>query len=181
MSNGAEPTLDPNLMTDINSTNVYLGLFEGLVQYDPKTNLAYPGVAKSWTVSSDGLTLTFKLRDTKWSDGTPLTANDFVYSVHRILDPATGAEYAYMPGMVIKGAAEFNAGTGKAEDVGVKAIDAHTLEYTLTGPAPYAVDMFAHSAFGPVPKQSIEKYGNEWTKPGNIVTNGAYTLKEWKA
>ena len=181
MSNGSEPTLDPNLMTDIPSTNVYLGLFEGLVQYDPKTNLGIPGVAKSWTVSPDGLTLTFKLRNSQWSDGTPVTAQDFVYSMLRILNPATGAEYAYMPGMVIKGAAEYNAGTGKAEDVGVKAIDANTLEYTLIGPAPYAVDMFAHSAFGPVPKQAIDKFGTEWTKPGNIVTNGAYTLKEWKA
>lgn len=181
MSNAAEPTLDPNLMTDIPSTNVYLGLFEGLVQYDPKTNLGVPGVAESWSVSSDGLKLTFKLRKTQWSDGTPVTANDFVYSMNRILDPATGAEYAYMPGMVIKGAAEFNAGTGKAEDVGIKALDDYTLEYTLTGPAPYAVDMFAHNAFGPVPRQSIEKFGTEWTKPGNIVTNGPYNLKEWKA
>lgn len=181
MSNGAEPTLDPNLITDIQSTNVYLGLFEGLVQYDPKTNLGIPGVAKSWTVSPDGLTLTFKLRESKWSDGTPVTAQDFVYSMLRILNPETGAEYAYMPGMVIKGAAEYTAGTGKAEDVGIKAVDDYTLEYTLTGPAPYAVDMFAHTAFGPVPKQAIEKFGTEWTKPGNIVTNGPYTLKEWKA
>ncbi len=181
MSNGAEPTLDPNLMQDVPSTNVYLGLFEGLVQYDPKTNLAVPGVAKTWTVSPDGLTLTFKLRNSQWSDGTAVTAQDFVYSMLRILDPATGASYAYMPGMVIKGAAEYNAGTGKAEDVGVKAVDANTLVYTLTGPAPYAIDMFAHSAFGPVPKQAIDKFGTEWTKAGNIVTNGAYTLKDWKA
>jgi oligopeptide transport system substrate-binding protein len=180
MSNGAEPTLDPNLMTDVPSTNVYLALFEGLVQYDPKTNLGIPGIAESWTVSPDGLTLTFKLRKAAWSDGTPVTAHDFVYSMHRILDPETAAEYAYMPAMIIKGAEAFNAGEGTAEDVGIKAVDDYTLEYTLTGPAPYAVDMFAHNAFGPVPRWAIEKHGNEWTKPENIVTNGPYLLKEWK-
>jgi oligopeptide transport system substrate-binding protein len=181
MSNGVEPILDPTLMTDVPSTNVYLALFEGLVQYDPKTNLGIPGVAESWSVSPDGLKLTFKLRHTQWSDGIALTAYDFVYSMQRMLNPETGAEYAYMPALIIKGAEAYNNGEGSFEAVGVKALDDYTLEYTLTGPAPYAVDMFAHSAFGPVPKQAIEKWGNEWTKPGNIVTNGAYILEEWKA
>lgn len=180
MSNGAEPTLDPSLMTDVPSTNVGLGLFEGLMQYDPVTSKGTPALAESYTVSPDGLTVTFKLRKAQWSDGHPVTAGDFVYSMKRILDPATGAEYAYMPAMVIKGAADFNAGTGSFDQVGIKAIDDQTLEYTLTGPAPYFVDMTAHNAFWPVPQWAIEKSGTEWTKPENIVTNGPFLLREWK-
>ncbi len=180
-SNASEPTLDPSLQTDTASTNVYLGLFEGLVQYDPKTSRAIPAVAESWTISKDGTVITFKLRkNATWSDGHPVTAQDFVYAMRRILDPKTGAEYAYFPAMVIKGADAFNSGKGKAEDVGYKAIDANTLEVSLTGPAPYAVDMMAHSSFGPVPQWAVEKFGNDWTKPSNIVTNGPYLLKDWK-
>ncbi|MCX7023261.1 MAG: peptide ABC transporter substrate-binding protein [Spirochaetes bacterium] len=181
MSNGAEPTLDPTLMTDVASTNVGIGLFEGLMAYDPKTNLGTPGVAESYKVSPDGLKVTFILRKTAtWSDGTRVTAKDFVYAMKRILDPATGAEYAYMPAMVIKGAQEFNEGKGGFEDVGIKAINDTTVEYSLTGAAPYFADMTAHSAFWPVPQSAVEKYGTDWTKPGNILTNGPYLLKEWK-
>lgn len=181
MSNGAEPTIDPSLLNDVASTNVGLGLFEGLMQYDPTTNKGIPAMAESYTVSPDGLTVTFKLRKAQWSDGHPVTADDFVYGMQRILDPKTAAEYAYMPGMVIKGADDYNS--GKSTDfstVGIKALDPQTVQYTLTGPTPYFVDMTAHNAFWPLPKWSVEKYGNDWTKPGNIVTNGPYILKEWK-
>ncbi|MFZ4616229.1 MAG: peptide ABC transporter substrate-binding protein [Rectinemataceae bacterium] len=181
MSNGAEPTIDPSLLNDVPSTNVGLGLFEGLMQYDPVTNKGVPAMAESYTVSPDGLTVTFKLRKAQWSDGKPVTAGDFVYGLERILDPKTAADYAYMPGMVIKGAEAFTAGTGKFEDVGVKAIDNLTLQYTLSSAAPYFIDMTAHNAFWPIPKWAVEKSGNDWTKPANIVTNGPYTLKEWKA
>jgi oligopeptide transport system substrate-binding protein len=181
MSNGSEPTLDPNLQTDTASTNVYVGLFEGLVQYDPKTSRAAPGVAEKWETSKDGLVVTFHLRkNAKWSDGHPVTAKDFVYGMQRMLSPKTGAEYAYFPAMVIKGAAEFNEDKAGFDQVGYKAIDDYTLQVTLTGPAPYAIDMMAHSSFGPIPQWAVEKYGNDWTKPGNIVSNGPYKLKEWK-
>jgi oligopeptide transport system substrate-binding protein len=180
MVNGSEPTLDPNLMTDVPSTNVYLALFEGLVQYDPKTNKAYPGVAEKWETSKDGLVVTFHLRKSEWSDGHPVTAKDFVNSMKRILDPKTAAEYAYFPAMVVKGAENFTNGKVGFDEVGYKAIDDYTLQVTLTGPAPYAVDMMAHQAFGPIPQWAVDKFGSEWTKPGNIVTNGAYLLKEWK-
>jgi oligopeptide transport system substrate-binding protein len=181
MSNSSEPTLDPNLMTDTTSTNVYVGIFEGLVQYDPKTSKATPGVAEKWETSKDGLTVTFHLRkNAKWSDGHPVTANDFVNSMKRILDPKTASEYGYFPAMVIKGAEDFNAGKGSFDTVGYVAKDDYTLVVTLKGPAPYAVDMMAHSAFGPIPQWAVDKYGQDWTKPGNIVTNGAYRLKEWK-
>jgi oligopeptide transport system substrate-binding protein len=181
MSNGAEPTIDPTLSTDVPSTNVQLGLFEGLMVYDPTTNKGVPAMAESYTTSPDGLKVTFKLRKASWSDGKPVTAGDFVYAMKRILDPATGAEYAYMPAMVIAGAQDFNAGkTTDFATVGIKAIDDKTLEYTLTGPAPYFVDMTCHSSFWPVPQWAVEKSGSEWTKPANIVTNGPYLLREWK-
>lgn len=181
-ANGSEPaTLDPALMQDTASNNLYLALFEGLVQYDPKTSKGIPAMAKSWTTSADGLTVTYKLRDAKWSDGTPVTAQDFVYGWLRTLDPKTASNYAYMLGMVVKGADAYNSGKGKAEDVAIKAVDAKTFQVQLVGPAPYFVDMTAHSAFGPAPKWVIEKYGDQWSKPGNMVSNGAYTLKEWKA
>lgn len=179
MLNGSEPVLDPSILTDVPSMNVALGLFEGLVQYDPETNLGVPAMAESWSASADGLVYTFRLRPAKWSDGRPVTAGDFVYAMERILDPATAADYAYMPCMVIKGAAEFNAGEGAFEDVGIKAIDDRTIEYTLTGPAPYFVDMMAHNAFWPLPRWAIEKFGDSWTEPGKIVTNGPYLLDGW--
>jgi oligopeptide transport system substrate-binding protein len=159
--------------------NVALGLFEGLVQYDPETNLGVPALADSWSASPDGLVYTFKLRAAKWPDGRSVTAGDFVYAMERILDPATGADYAYMPCMVIKGAAEFYAGEGSFEDVGIRAIDDRTIEYTLTGPAPYFVDMTAHNAFWPLPRWAIEKFGDQWTEPGKIVTNGPFLLGGW--
>jgi oligopeptide transport system substrate-binding protein len=182
MSNGAEPTIDPSLANDIPSTNVGLALFEGLMQYDPNTNKGTPALAESYTISPDGLTVTFKLRKASWSDGHPVTAGDFVYGMQRICDPKTAAAYAYMPGMVIKGADDYT--NGKITDfneVGVKALDDQTVQYTLSNPAPYFVDMTAHNAFWPLPKWAIEKSGNDWTKPANIVTNGPYLLKEWKA
>lgn len=182
IANGAEPaTLDPALMQDTASNNIYLALFEGLVQYDPKTSKGIPAMASSWTTSADGLTVTFKLRDAKWSDGQPVTAQDFVYGWRRTLNPETASDYAYMLGMVVKGADAYNSGKGKAEDVGIKAIDSKTLEVQLVGPAPYFVDMTAHSAFAPTPKWVVDKFGDQWTKPGNLVSNGAYTLKEWAA
>jgi len=136
-ANGAEPaTLDPALMQDTASNNLYLALFEGLVQYDPKTSKGIPAMASSWTTSADGLTVTFKLRDAKWSDGTPVTAQDFVYGWLRTLNPETASSYSYMLGMVVKGADAYNSGKGKAEDVAIKALDSKTFQVQLVGPPP---------------------------------------------
>ncbi|TIU29983.1 MAG: peptide ABC transporter substrate-binding protein, partial [Mesorhizobium sp.] len=153
-------------------------LFQGLVMHDQKTNLI-PGAAESWTVSDDGTVYTFKLRkDGLWSDGSPVTADDFVYSFHRLEDPATAAEYASML-YPVKNAEEVNTKKGKPEDMGVKAIDANTLEVTLKAPTPYFLEMLTHQATYPVNKASIEKLGADWIKAGNLVSNGAYTLAEW--
>jgi oligopeptide transport system substrate-binding protein len=181
MNNGAEPqTLDPSKISGVPEHKIYMALFEGLVINDPQTSLAKPGIAESWTFSPDNTSITFKLRKSTWSDGTPITAQTVVDSWHRNLNPETGAEYAYMVNMVVKGAEDYNAGKAPKETVGIKAIDDYTFQVDLIGPLPYAVDMMAHYAFAILPMHVITKLGDEWVKPGNIVGNGPFTLKEWK-
>ena len=171
-------SVDPHKTSTVYEANVLRDLFQGLVMQDQKANLI-PGAAESWTVSDDGTVYTFKLRkDGQWSDGSPVTADDFVYAFHRLEDPATGAEYASML-YPVKGAEDVNTKKGKPEDMGVKAIDASTLEVTLKAPTPYFLEMLTHQATYPVSKASIEKLGADWIKPGNLVSNGAYTLAEW--
>jgi oligopeptide transport system substrate-binding protein len=163
-------SLDPHKTSTIYEANVLRDLFQGLV---------IPGAAESWTVSDDGTVYTFKLRkDAVWSDGAPVTADDFVYAFQRLEDPATGAEYASML-YPVKNAEEVNTKNAKPEEMGVKAIDANTLEVTLKAPTPYFLEMLTHQAAYPVSKASIEKLGADWIKPGNLVSNGAYTLAEW--
>lgn len=175
----AEPeSLDPHKTSTVYEAEVLRDLFQGLVMQDVKANLI-PGAAESWTVSDDGTVYTFKLRkDGMWSDGSPVTAGDFVFAFHRLEDPATGAEYASML-YPIKGAEAVNTKKGKPEDMGVKAIDDHTLEVTLNAPTPYFLEMLTHQATYPVNQASVEKLGADWVKPGNMVSNGAYTLAEW--
>ena len=175
----ADPeSLDPHKTSTTYEAHLMRDLFEGLLMQDSKAELI-PGAAESWTVSDDGLVYTFKLRqDAVWSDGSPVTADDFVFSFRRMQDPATAAEYAEML-HVIKNAKEVNTGKAKPEEMGVKAIDASTLEVTLKAPTPYFLEMLTHQSTYPVNKASIEKLGAEWIKPGNLVSNGAYTLAEF--
>jgi oligopeptide transport system substrate-binding protein len=174
-----EAVLDPSLMDDVDSTNLGVALFEGLMQYDPETNLGVPALAESHSTSPDGLTVTFKLRKASWSDGHPVTAGDFVYAMERLLDPRTGANNSYFPALILKGAAEFNEGKASFDEVGIKALDDQTLQYSLKKPAPWFVDMTCGPAFWPLPRWAIEKSGKRWTRPANIVTNGPYRLAEW--
>jgi oligopeptide transport system substrate-binding protein len=175
----AEPeSVDPHKTSTIYEAHVLRDLFMGLVMQDAKAELI-PGAAESWTVSDDGKTYTFKLRaGATWSDGSPVTAEDFLYSFRRLEDPATGAEYASMLYPIVN-AEEVNTGKAKPEDMGVKAIDANTLEVTLKAPTPYFLEMLTHQAAYPVNKASIEKDGADWIKPGKLVSNGAFTLAEW--
>lgn len=178
--NGSEPaSLDPSLIQGVPENRIYQSLFEGLVSYNPETARAIPGVAKSWTVSDDNTVYTFNLRKSKWSNGTKITAQTFVDSWTRTLDPNTAAPYAWFPSMFLKGAGDFNAGNATADTLGVKAIDEYTLEVTLVGPLPYALDAFAHYSFGIAPLEVVKEFGDKWTNIDNIVTNGAFTLKEW--
>lgn len=180
-NNGAEPeSLDPHVIEGSPEHNIYMGLFEGLVTYDPETLAAIPGTAESWEVSDDGITWTFKLRKSaKWSDGKKITAQQFVDSWLRMMDPETAAVYAYLPAMVIKGAAAYNAGEAAGSSVGIRALDDYTFQFDLVGPAPYVLGMLSHYAFAVVPLHTIEEFGDDWTKPENMVSNGPFVLKEW--
>jgi oligopeptide transport system substrate-binding protein len=152
-------------------------MFVGLTTENPKAE-PIPGVAESWEVSADGKTYTFKLRECSWSDGTPMTADDFVFSMQRILNPETAAEYASLL-YIIEGAELVNKGEAKPESLAVTALDDRTLEIKLTGPAPYFLALLTHYTAYPVPRHVIEKVGKEWTKPENMVVNGPYKLVEW--
>lgn len=180
-NNDAEPeSLDPSVIEGVPEHRLYLALFEGLVSYDPETLDATPGVAKSWEVSDDNLTWTFNLRkDAVWSDGKPITAQQFVDSWLRFMSPETAATYAYLPAMVIKGASEYNAGEAGPETVAIRALDDYTFQFDLVGPAPYVLGMLTHYAFAVVPLHTIEEFGTEWTRPENIVTNGPFELVSW--
>jgi oligopeptide transport system substrate-binding protein len=188
IGNLSEPTdLDPHLTTSQQNFNIVMAFFEGLAQYDAKTSQPVPAVAERWEVSADNLTWTFHLRSTaRWSNGEPVTANDFVYAFRRILMPGLAAEYANML-YVLKNATAFNKGqTRDPAEVGVRAVDAHTLVLTLDHPVPYLPTMVCHSAWYPIPAATIEKFGkvdqrgSPWTRPGNLVGNGYFTLTEWK-
>jgi oligopeptide transport system substrate-binding protein len=171
-------SVDPHKTSTTYESHVLRDLFEGLVMQDAKANLI-PGAAESWTVSDDGKVYTFKIRaDAVWSNGDPVTADDFVYSFGRLENPETGAEYASML-YVIKNAQAVNEGKMKPEEIGAKAIDAKTLEVTLNDATPYFLEMLTHISTYPVNRASIEKLGDDWIKPGKLVSNGAYTLAEF--
>src|SRR5210317_273302 len=168
-SMGEPASLDPHKVSGTWENYVVGDMFVGLTTENPKAE-PIPGVAESWTVSEDGKTYTFKLRESSWSDGTPMTANDFVFSMQRILDPETAAEYASLL-YIIEGAEAVNKGEAKPESLSVKALDDQTLEIKLVGPAPYFLALLTHYTAYPVPKHVIEKVGKEWTKPQNMVVN----------
>ncbi|MEY3081179.1 MAG: hypothetical protein RJA94_1164 [Pseudomonadota bacterium] len=177
--NSADPeSLDPHKTSTVYEANILRDLFMGLMVQDAKAQVQ-PGAAESYSVSADGKTYSFKLRQgALWSDGSPVTADDFVYSWRRLVDPATAAEYAYMLAPVVN-AEDITAGKKKPGELGVKAVDAGTFEVTLNAPTPYFLEMLTHQATYPVNKASIDKLGADFIKPGNLVSNGAYVLTEF--
>lgn len=180
INNGSEvASLDPHKVEGVPESNVILNLLEGLVYTDVDGKVT-PGVAKNW-VNDNYITWIFTLRDdAKWSDGTPVTAEDFVYSWQRLADPATGSPYSsYLQNAYILNADAILAGKKPVNELGVKALDPHHLQVTLSHPVPYFVDMLSHTAMKPVNKQTIEKHGDKWTQPQNFVGNGAYLLDKW--
>lgn len=175
----AEPeTLDPHKTSTTSEAHLLRDLFEGLVIHDQNGKLA-PGAAESWTISADGRTYTFKLRaNGQWSNGDPVRAQDFEFSLRRILNPATGAKYANVLYPILHAEA-VNKGQGKAiTDLGVKAVDERTLVITLQQPTAYFLELLAHQTGTPVHPASVEKLGNDFVKAGNLVSNGAYVLNE---
>ena len=176
--NGAEPdTLDPHLASTQYESNILGDMFLGLMTEDAAGN-PVPGAATGFTASDDGLVYTFTLRDHVWSDGTPVTAHDYVYSYRRMLDPKTAAQYAAIL-YPIKNAQAVNAKQCPGEDLGVRALDDRTLQIEFMVEVPYVAQLFTHYATFAVPPHVVERFGDQWQRPQNMVTNGAYTLKEW--
>jgi oligopeptide transport system substrate-binding protein len=185
--NAAEPQdLDPQTVTGVPEHRLHFTFFEGLVTEDPQLNVK-PGVAERWEISPDGLVYTFHLRaNAKWSNGEPVTADDFVQSYQRMITPELGAEYAYMLWHVV-GAEDYYKGELKDfTQTGFKALDARTLQLTLRSPAPFLLHAMNHHAWFPVPVRVIAKFdglkkkSTAWTRPENFVGNGPYVLKEWR-
>lgn len=186
--NGTEPqAIDPQVTTGIPEYHIQQALFEGLVTRNPATLAPEAGVAESWEVSADGLVYRFHLRaDARWSDGTPLTAEDFRWSWWRALQPALGNEYAYMMSAIVNAEAYASGELKNFGEVGVRVVDPHTLEVRLATATPFFLQLLDHHSYYPVPRHVIEKYGTatdrftDWTRPGNLVGNGPFRLTEWK-
>ena len=174
------PTLDPALAGDSASNFCIEQLFLGLTDFDDETMDVVPELATSWDTSLDGQVYTFTLRsDVYWTDGHPVTAHDVEYGVKRTLDPATDSGVAYVL-YIIENAYEFNTGAITDPDqVGVQAVGDYTLVFTLTHPAGYFPSIATMPMVKPQPQWAIEEHGEQWTEPGNIVTNGPYQLTEW--
>jgi oligopeptide transport system substrate-binding protein len=178
--NGAEPeTIDPQKSTGITEANIEYELFEGLTTFDAKGDVV-PGAAESWDISDDGKTYTFHLRkDGKWSNGDPVTANDFAYAFRRLVDPVTASDYAFMIDMVENAAAIRNGEEKDVSKLGVAALDDHTFQVKLTDPTPYFLGLLRHNSILPVHQATIEAHPEDWTRPGNLISNGAFVLSEW--
>ncbi|MDP2489426.1 ABC transporter substrate-binding protein [Vibrio splendidus] len=178
--NGTEvATIDPHKSQGVPESHVIRDLLEGLVNQDGEGN-TIPGVAESWE-TTDNKTFTFHLRkDAKWSNGDPVTAEDFVYSWQRAVDPATASPYAwYMEYTKMVNAKDIVAGKKDKSELGVKAVDANTLVVELDTAVPYFVMMMGHTTMKPVHQATVEKFGDQWTKPGNFVGNGAFAVDKW--
>ena len=179
-NNGAEPqSLDPHKIEGVPEANLARDQFEGLVNIDLNGDIR-PGVAESWE-HDDARVWRFNLRkDAKWSNGDPVTAHDFVYSWKRLVNPETASPYAsYLQYAHIINVDEIVSGTADPETLGVKALDDHTFEVTLSEPIPYLDKLVGHTSVVPVHQATVEKYGNQWTQPKTFVSNGAYKLKTW--
>jgi oligopeptide transport system substrate-binding protein len=182
---GAEPpSLDPGLASDTTSANVLYNIMDPLIRLNPKTQAAEPGLAESWDISPDATEVTYHLRqDGKWTNGDPVTANDFVYSWKRTMSPELGADYSYQFAGIV-GASDYT-GCAKncdalADKVGVEAPDDYTLAVHLTSPQPWFVQQSGHTSFLAVHQATVEKFGDKWTDPKNIVTDGPFMLKKWE-
>ncbi len=187
--NGAEPeSLDPAIVTGQPDGRVAGALFEGLTRFNPKNAKPIPGLAERWDISADGQTYTFYLRtNALWSTGEPITSEDVVYSWRRALDPKTASDYAGQLYYVKNGehfnTGKTNAATGQRytkEDVGVTALDRHTVKVDLEGPTPFFLDLCAFRTLAVVPRQAIEKHGDRWLMERPLPTSGPFTLEFWR-
>ena len=181
---GAEPpSLDPGLATDVTSSNVLLNIMDPLVKLGPDLE-PVPSLAESWDISKDGTTVTFHLRpDGAWTNGDPVTAEDFEWSWKRTISPELAADYAYQFYGVV-GAADYNACEKNCaalrDKVGIRAVDDSTLEVQLTSAQPWFVQQVSHHSFLAVHRATVEEFGDHWTEPENIVSNGPFKLDSWE-
>jgi oligopeptide transport system substrate-binding protein len=175
------PTFDPGQAQDSQANTVLKTMYEGLTRMNEETGQAEAGMAEKWDVSADGLVYTFHLRDAKWSNGDPVTANDFVFAWKRVLDPKaeSAAPYAYQL-YYIKNAEKFNGGKEVTDfnQVGIKAIDDKTLEVTLENPTPYFLGLLSFYTYYPIHK-SVEGNPKWATNKDSMIVNGPFTLTEW--
>ena len=176
--NDADPeTLDPHRSSTVAEAHILRDLCDGLLTYDNRGTII-PGAARAWSVSEDGVSLRFDLRpDGCWSNGEPVTADDFVYAFRRMLDPTTAAKYAEIL-FPIRNAAAVNRGAAPADALGVAAEGPLRLAITLEQPTPYILELLTHQTALPVHRASVERYGDSFTRPGNLVTNGPYRLAD---
>lgn len=180
------PSLDPGLATDVTSSNILLNIMDPLVKLGDDLE-PVGAAAESFETSDDGKTVTYVLRDgLKWTNGDPVTAHDFEYSWKRTVSPELGADYAYQFYGIV-GAQEYNSCDPKkdkcdalADKMGVKAVDDKTLEVKLTSPQPWFIQQSAHTSFLAVNKKAVDQFGDKWTEPANIVTNGPFKLDSWE-
>ena len=189
--NGSEPQgLDPHIVTGVPEHHILISLCEGLTIPNPNPNDMngyMAGTAESWSISDDGKEYIFNInKNAKWSNGEPVTADDFVWSWKRILTASLGSQY---PDMLyyLEGAYEYHNGLiDDFDQVGVKSIDQHTLQVNLKNPTPFFLGLLSHYSTWPVHKDTVLKFGDidnrngEWTRPGNFVCNGPFQLKTWE-
>lgn len=177
--NAAEPeTLDPHRAQGVNAANILRDLYEGLTAETPDGEVI-PGAAERWTVSRDGKTYTFTLRaNARWSNGDPVTAEDFVAGLRRSADPKTGSGYSQMLAP-IENADAVIAGRMAPDQLGVRAVGARTLVIRLNAATPYLPGLLTHAITYPVHRPSLSEHGERFARPGALVSNGAYRLSEW--
>ena len=167
-------SIDPHHVRSPEEKRIVHALFEGLVNADPRTGAAVPGLAENWTVSDDGITYSFTLRKTVWSDGIRINAQTVADSWLRGMDPKTASPFSWYPGMFIRGAREYLSGASGPELVGIRAIDDYLLQVELIRPMPHFIQALVHPAFLLVPMHRVDKFGSSWTEPGNFAGNGAF-------
>jgi oligopeptide transport system substrate-binding protein len=180
VGNSSEPqSLDPAKSENVQDANIERDLYEGLTTLD-KEGRVVAAAAASWTVSPDGVVYTFKIRpNAKWSNGEPVTAEDFAWTWRRAVDPATGSNYSFLYSPIKNAEAITDKRIADPQALGVRAVNAETLEVTLEGPTGYFLSLLAHPIFGPLHRATVQKFGPQFTRAGNLVTNGAFMLKEW--
>jgi len=179
INNGGEvSTLDPQKIEGVPESNVVINLLEGLVATDNNGHIV-PGMAESWH-SEAGKVWNFTLRKATWSNGEPVTAQDFVYSWQRLADPHTASPYAsYLQYAHIENIDEILAGKKPPTSLGIRAVDDTHLQIVLSEPVPYFIALAAYAALKPVNRKAVEQWGEKWTQPAHYVGNGAYTLSDW--